>query len=273
MADYSNYPYGRMLKYIESQSIQRRKDSHLNYILSMEKAESMAKLIEIYNHTFQYMAILFFGTQRVPDAWYDLKTWGNNKEYLLEELNYFLNENILHWFERLDNPTNEDSLSAISNLRQAKNTDDIESKLLNLSNPKAYNGVKILIYNRRRLHLLRERSELLTKPYFINQYLSCAKYLAAHGYLFDIIEISIGEDYNISYDNLKEQFQEEIKAQEAEKRAEKKKATLRTVCFTLFCLILLTIFFIISSYIGGMGLIIIIGWIGMLPKILLKGKI
>ena len=245
MADYSKYPYGRMLKYIESQSIQQKKDNHLNYILSMEKAESMAKMIEIYNHTFQYLAILFFGTQKVPDGWYDLKTWGNDKEYLLEELNYFLNENILHWFERLDNPTNEDSLSAISNLRQAKNTDDIESKLLNLSNPEAYNGVKILINNRRRLHLLRERSELLSKPHLVNQYLSCAKYLAAHGYLFDIIEISIGEDYNISYDNLIKQFQEEIKAQEKKTKPNTKSI----IIFILCCIIFIPVMFVVMNYV------------------------
>ena len=84
MTDYSKYPYSRMLQYIEKEVLNWERKNHIDYILSMENAETMEKLIDIYNHVFQYLAILFFGTKKVPRDWYIVETWGYKNEYLLE---------------------------------------------------------------------------------------------------------------------------------------------------------------------------------------------
>ena len=225
MTDYSQYPYGRMLQYIEKRCIELGWNNRIDYVFSMEKAESMEKLIDKYNHVFQYLAILFFGTRKVPRGWYEPKSWGYKKEYLLEELNYYLNENILKWYKRLENPTNKQALSAISNLREAKNTVAVERELLSLSTPNAYNGVDTLIKNREKLYELREKLGGYSNQSLVkSEYLSRSQYLAAHEYIFDIIEISLGKDYDISYDNLIPQFKKYVETREKELEEERLKA-------------------------------------------------
>ena len=62
MADYNNYMYKRMLSYIERRSKELNDDrDYIGYILSMEHAESIEKLIKMYNSCFKVLAYLFFG--------------------------------------------------------------------------------------------------------------------------------------------------------------------------------------------------------------------
>jgi len=281
MADYCIYPYGRMLQYIEKRCIELGWSNRIDYVLSMEKAETMEKLIDIYNHVFQYLAILFFGTKKVPHGWYIVETWGYNNEYLLEELNYYLNENILNWYKRLENPTNKQALSAISNLRKAKNIVVVERELLSLSKPYAYNGVKTLIRNREKLYELREKlggnsNHSLVK----SEFLSRSQYLAAHEYIFDVIESALGKDYDISYDNLIPQFIKYVEAREKRLEEErikiKKKKRKKIIDTVMLGLLMISIGLFLAFVIGKVdliGIIIIIGFIGAIPKVFLTGHL
>ena len=281
MADYCIYPYGRMLQYIEKRCIELGWSNRIDYVLSMEKAETMEKLIDIYNHVFQYLAILFFGTKKVPHGWYIVETWGYNNEYLLEELNYYLNENILKWYKRLENPTNKQALSAISNLRKAKNTVVVERELLSLSKPYAYNGVKTLIRNREKLYELRKKLGGYSNHSLVkSEFLSRSQYLAAHEYIFDVIESALGKDYDISYDNLIPQFIKYVKAREKRLEEErikiKKKKRKKIIDTVMLGLLMISIGLFLAFVIGKVdliGIIIIIGFIGAIPKVFLTGHL
>lgn len=270
-----------MLQYIEKRCIELGWNNRIDYVFSMEKAESMEKLIDKYNHVFQYLAILFFGTRKVPRGWYEPKSWGYKKEYLLEELNYYLNENILKWYKRLENPTNKQALSAISNLREAKNTVAIERELLSLSTPNAYNGVDTLIKNREKLYELREKLGGYSNQSLVkSEYISRSQYLAAHEYIFDIIEISLGKDYDISYDNLIPQFKKYVETREKELeeeriqiKKEKKDKIYRIIIFGVMIVPIAFVMLLLLDSIGLFGIIIIIGFIGLIPKIFLTGHI
>ena len=281
MTDYSKYPYSRMLQYIEKRCIELGWSNRIDYVLSMENAETMEKLIDIYNHVFQYLAILFFGTKKVPHGWYIVETWGYNNEYLLEELNYYLNENILKWYKRLENPTNKQALSAISNLRKAKNTVVVERELLSLSKPYAYNGVKTLIRNREKLYELREKLGGYSNHSLVkSEFLSRSQYLAAHEYIFDVIESALGKDYDISYDNLIPQFIKYVEAREKRLEEErikiKKKKRKKIIDTVMLGLLMISIGLFLAFVIGKVdliGIIIIIGFIGAIPKVFLTGHL
>lgn len=281
MKDYSQYSYRRMLQYIEKRCIELGWSNRIDYVLSMENAETMEKLIDIYNHVFQYLAILFFGTKKVPHGWYIVKTWGYNNEYLLEELNYYLNENILKWYKRLENPTNKQALSAISNLRKAKNIVVVERELLSLSKPYAYNGVKTLIRNREKLYELREKLGGYSNHSLVkSEFLSRSQYLAAHEYIFDVIESALGKDYDISYDNLIPQFIKYVEAREKRLEEErikiKKKKRKKIIDTVMLGLLMISIGLFLAFVIGKVdliGIIIIIGFIGAIPKVFLTGHL
>ncbi len=270
MTDYSQYPYRRMLHYIEKRSKELGKSrDYVQYVLSMEQAESMEKLIDIYNHVFQLLAILFFETRKVPSGWYNPETWGYNNEYLLEELNCCLNENILRWFKRFDAPTNEQSLSALSNLRSSKNVRSIQKEILKVSTPEADKGVSTLLYNRERLDEMRNVRKYFS--YNKYDYLYCSGYLAAHGHIFDIIEISFAKDHNISYDKLAEDYKKDYEREkrrqkeiEDKEKSEAKKLQYYKIGGIILMIPIMLLFIFVIGKIGIIGLIILIGLPGAL---------
>ena len=210
-----------MLQYIEKRCIELGWSNHIDYILSMEKAETMEKLIDIYNHAFQYLAILFFGTKKVPRDWYIVETWGYKNDYLLEELNWCLNENILRWFKRQKSPSNELTLSALSNLHKSKNIVIVQNEILKISTPQADYGVKTLFYIRDKQYDMRRPNS--NYRYNKHDYLYCSGYLAAHGHIFDIIENTCGKNLGISYDNVAIDYKKEVEREEKRKEEKEKK--------------------------------------------------
>ena len=265
MADYSQYKYCRMLEYIESMSSQQKVDNHIDYILSMRSATSIERIIKTYNNTYQFLARLSYGKKRVPIDWYKPKNWGENKEYLVEELNELLNESILSWFNRQEHITNEQALMCISNLRSDNNTKLIEDEILTKTKPKADKGINYLIDIRNKNNNIRKYIEdSKSDAYFSEKlYISNCKYLAAHKHIFDIAEIAFGKQYGISYYNLIEEYKIEVAEEENRIKQKKEEEIMQSMkgfnkvldktCGVVFSAILGLPFALFGGIIGSMG--------------------
>ena len=219
MVDYSKYSCCNMLQYMENRSRQLGRDNHIDYILSMENAESIEELMKIYNNIYKFLAILFFGTKKVPKNWYKPEVWGYNRTYLIEELNTYLNECILKWYQRQDSPTELQAILCIANLRYSDNTYWVAKEILDNPNPKAEKEISRLIGKRNTQYIFRKKLE---KYYdygvkYEREYLKLTRYLAAHGRIMDVAEIYFGKEYGIKYGNLIEDYQKDL---EEEKRQE-----------------------------------------------------
>ncbi len=224
MVDYSKYSCSRMLQYIEERSRQLGKDNHIDYILSMEKAESIEELINKYDHTYQFLAILIFGTKEVPRYWYKPEMWGCDNIYLVDELDNYFNECILKWFQKQESPTDLQALNCISNLRHSDNAHSIEERIESVSTPKADKGLPFLKYVRNRQYNVRKKLEGYCKDqeFFKKEYMRLTRYLAAHGRILDVVDIYFGREYGLRYENLIEDYKKDL-AEEREREEERKK--------------------------------------------------
>ena len=258
-ADCSHNPYKNLFEYIENgcQKVDEKRD-FVKYLHSMEQADSIEQLISIYNNIFKLLAVIFFGTNKMPRKWYQPKTWGHNKEYLVEELNCFLNENILKWFQRQENVTYEQFTLCLSNLRDCENTVTIKDQLLQ------YSGyVSSLSRIVKRHFSIRQKIEL-SYPYeneYKNLYVTISKNLAGHGRIFDVAEVAFGEEYGIFYDGLAEEYKKDIEEEEKREeekllmeKKEKKKDIIKYISF-LVCFL----FIFLSLCISNLNIALIIG--------------
>ncbi len=275
-ADCSHNPYKHLFEYIENgcQKVDEKRD-FVKYLHSMEQADSMEQLISIYNNIFKLLAVIFFGTNKMPRSWYQPKTWGHNKGDLVEELNCFLNENILKWFQRQDNATLELCNLCLSNLRDCENTVTIKDQLLQ------YSGyVSSLSRIVKRHFSIRQKIEL-SYPYeneYKNLYITISKNLAGHGRIFDVAEVAFGEEYGISYDGLAEEYKKEV---EEEKKREERLRIIKVrenrgkkIENIVILLICISLFFALAYFLlkyGIIGLIILIGLPGALIAFIKKG--
>lgn len=73
MTDYRKYSCNRMLQYIEKRSAELEVNNHIDYILSMENENSIEDIIKIYNHAYQFLAILFLELKKYPSDGINLK--------------------------------------------------------------------------------------------------------------------------------------------------------------------------------------------------------
>lgn len=271
--DYSKYSYQRLLEYIDKKVQQREVDFDLvQYLLTMEHAKSIEELVEIYNNTFKKLAILFFDSEDLPYNWYDVRTWGYQKEFILTELNCCFNENLLKWFRKQDNPTKELINKCLVNLRDNINSIEIDKELI-MAISKDENYSELASIRKTYFNCLHNYIKDRHYPH-------CLMLMAGNGRILDAYEMAFGESVGVEFDKLKEQYdkyleqeqkkriEEEIKAKE-----EKKKRMITLFIKLLIVIVASVIFYAILDLIGGLlGLIIIIGLLGNLPKIL-TGKL
>ncbi len=229
-----------MLSYVERRCKELNEDkNYVEYILSMERAESIERLIKLYGNCYKVLAYLFYGSKTIPSNWFVTDTWGYKNGWIVDELNYCLNENILRLYKRQENITDEQAIMCISNLRNAINTREIETEILSTSNPNVDCEIGNLSRIRNSHHKIRKGFQ---KEYIESNYVPNLACLVAHGYILDAVDTSIGKISCISYDNLIEIYNkpiEERKKREEEKQKKIKKE--RTILFVvLFCSILAT---------------------------------
>ena len=279
MSNYSMYPYGRLLTYIDNgcQRIGEERD-FVQYLLTMDEVDSIEALVKRYDNIFKLLAVIFFGTNKLPYRWYVPETWGYNNEYLVDELNLCFNEKIWRWFNKQDSPTSELCKKCIANLRDGENYISMKNLFL-----KSYadNDADIiqLIATQHRHYKLIKKLELDSKlPK--GQYIQSCKVLAWHGRVFDIVEKSLGKTIDVTYDDMAELYQKELELEakrkkEIERNAKKEeeKRLKRSIIIGVLTIPIGLLFMIIIDEIGIFGIIIIIGFIGAIPKLFLTGKL
>lgn len=284
MQDYSDHPYGRLLLHIENKCKQLGEErDFVNYLLSMENANSLEELIKIYNNVFKLLAYLFFGTKDVPHNWYIPETWGRYNFYYVEDLNGYLNENLLKCYTRLKEPTCEQCLMFLSNLRENGNINEIKEAILANTHEVDGNLVLKVLSSRNIQYSSRKEIEKGSnnKTTRIESYIKSSKCLAAYGRIFDVAEIAFGEANYIAYDGMKEQYEADVELERIKKEEEKKKQKeekrtkfINTIILSIIAIIVMIVMICLFAAIGGViGIIIIIGLIGALPSLLLKGKL
>ena len=279
MVDYSKFPYSGLLKYIDEgcKRIGEKRD-FVQYAISMDEVESIEEMINRYNNLYKLLAVIFFGTNRLPNRWYVPETWGYNNEYLVDELNLCFNEKIWRWFNKQDSPTSELCKKCIANLRDGENYISMKNLFL-----KSYadNDADIiqLIATQHRHYKLIKKLELDSKlPK--GQYIQSCKVLAWHGRVFDIVEKSLGKTIDVTYDDMAELYQKELELEakrkkEIERNAKKEeeKRLKQSIIIGVLTIPIGLLFMIIIDEIGIFGIIIIIGFIGAIPKLFLTGKL
>lgn len=229
MANYNSYPYSRMFSFIERKcDILNDEKNYIKYILSMEYANSLDELIKIYNNSYKILAYLFFENKRLPKNWYVTETWGHDNNWLLDDLNFCLNENILNWIRKQNMPTESQALACLANLHDSKNTNYVQNQILSIVVPKVYKGIEHLSRVRSNLTNIRKLIEKGARDLRVkSQYISNCRYMSGNGRIFDIAEISVGNDIGINFENLKEEYENEIirikKEEEEKQRIEKEK--------------------------------------------------
>lgn len=244
--------------------------------MNILRAESIERLIKLYGNCYKVLAYLFYGSKTIPSNWFVTDTWGYKNGWLVDELNYCLNENILRLYKRQENITDEQAIMCISNLRNAINTQEIETKILSTSNPNVDCGIENLSRIRNSHHKIRKGFQ---KEYIESNYVPNLACLVAHGYVLDAVDTSIGKISCISYDNLIEIYNktiEERKKREEEKqkeiKEEKRKRIQRTIMISLLIIPIYISFFYVVGKLGFFGIIILIGFIGAIPKLFLTGR-
>jgi hypothetical protein len=273
MEDYSKYPYQRLLEYIDKKVQQRGADTDLvEYLLTMEHADSIEELVEIYNNTFKNLAILFFDSESLPYNWYDVRTWGYQKEFILTELNYCFNENLFKWFKKQIEPSKELVKKCIFNLRDNENRIEIDEELIKAIPD---NDDNIEFYSIRNEYL-----NLLHNNIKNHDYKHCIKIMAGCGRIFDAYEVSYGESTGIVFDKLAEEYNHYLelkKKKEFERQRKAKEEKRKKIIAYIVSFVFLVIFFVLLDFIlkkigGIIGVIIIIGFLGAIPKLFLTGK-
>ncbi len=278
--------YKKLFEYIENGCKQHviEKD-YVKYLLSMEQAESIEQLINIYNNIYKLLAIIFYGSKNVPNSWYKHEYWGVEPHSIVLDLSQFFNENLLSWFKRQSNPTVEKCSLCITNLRECINSGYIERRVLSIAGETNAKSINVWS-NWRRLHheCLLEINKLdkYGKHYvsLISKYKVCSIELASCGRIFDVVEEAFAKQHNIDYNELlvqhKKKLEEEEIARKKEEEQKTEEATNKKVKNFLAVVVIITlciIFMIIIEKLGFFGIIIIIGLIGLIPKIFLTGKI
>lgn len=222
MNDYSKYQYGNLLNYIDEgcKRIGEERD-FVQYILTMDKVESIGELIKRYNNIYKLIAVIFFGSHKLPARWYVPETWGYYKRYLVDDLNLCLNENIWKWFRRQENPTPEICKICVANLRNSDKMISVENGFLNEYVKKESVILTLLNVQSNHYNLMKRiQKEGLNNNNLKGEYIQYVQFLAVHGRIFDVAEISFGKDNGISYDNLIEDYKNRI--EEEQKRIEKR---------------------------------------------------
>lgn len=252
-------PLSALLDHIEKGCQQINEERNLvDYLLSMEKASSLDELIHKFNNVFKLLCNINFKDKRTPKDWYLYKYW---KDWIyIEVLLCYLNENILSLYKRQGDYSKKQFNKFLINLRNCKNRKIIEQEILNISHKKCNSKLNNLINNRYELHKNR-RGYYKYESKDLDYYTT----LVGNDYILDEIDYQIVLNYGFNQEKLKEQY--------LHLKKENKIKNIKGIAIIIVALIVFALLFILFSKIGIFGLIIIIGFLGLVPKILITGKI
>ena len=245
LPDDSQYPHKRLLQYIKEECEQRneRRD-YLQYLLSMEDADSIEKMISIYNDFILFFADIQPEKRNVSPKWYMYLGWLRQKRNIISDLDAFLNDCILKWVSRQEECTYDQYIHSLTNLREGINATKIENEILQKSGITKNRDIIILIGKRAEQNQLRLKIESGSKNQeLIGRYEELSYYIAGHGRLFDIAEIELGRDNGIFLNDLGEIYKknlakekELIAAREKEMKNEKRQTVAIAILVILFAI-------------------------------------
>lgn len=272
MEDYSQHPHSSLFRYIDDGCRKtNEKRDYVRVLFSMEEAESLDKLINTYSLIYKFMGSIVWDINPLPLSWYISEAWDVEEKKMLDELNCYLNENILKCCNK-HNGT--DVKKGIINLRKSNNRYAIQNELLKDISQEEIKSVEYLIDNRDLHNDLRKRIEqnyTTFKKDLNNRYTRSSYYLAGHGYIFDIAEIECGRRIGISYDDLLEKFKKDVERIKEEQeikiaRQKKEKRTIikRSIVLAIIMIPILFLVFLTIDKIGLIGAIVLIGLPGAL---------
>ena len=274
MADYSNFSYKRLLEFFE---VEDRYDKNggdsAEYLLSMSNASSIDDMIVIYNNVFKKIAYYVYCRQSLPVTWFMTESWGS-KAYLSSELNKCLNENIERWYKNHSNPTKEDCIACIVNLRDSNNIYHIQNEITQYHHLDGLHGLEEILGYRGSLFSVINKIRNLTPStlddYLLlkDQYVDLMDHLLSYGYKKSIKEDKFEELRGIDINKeIKKKKEKKIEV----KTLEAKQQNGGSFWNIVLCVII--IFLIIAAIcLGPIGVIIILGLLGFIPKLLIKGK-
>lgn len=313
MNDISKYPFKRLLVYLDERGRQTNEElDWAGYLLSMNQANSIVKLIGIYNNVFTILASFILRTKKLPDNWYQTERLGIGNAYLFDELCQCCNDNILRLFKECKNPTKEQCITFLVNLRNGgDNVVKIQNEIINNIHDEL-NDIYYFTSVRNKYYFYKKNLESSYLYYSergsdFNYFRHNSKMLASHGRIFDIADNNFAKKLNIDFERLKQEYAEELKKWKItakEKRKNRQEQSIRNYealytgdyeeepennkqnnkevskisniqsIFIALCVlpIFLGILFLVSS-LGLMGIIVVVGFIGLIPKIFLTGKI
>ena len=274
MVDYSNHSYKSLLQFIDDGCKQIGEDrDYVSYLLSMEDAESIEELIKIYNNVFKLLVNIHFGVGNAPKKWDMIETGGKEYRYRVIQLNTYLNENILKWYQRQGVFTHEQASLCLSNLRKSESTYVENAIVCSLSKDEQKNIanlISIAEYQDQMRTLVNTSYSDLDKH--ISAYKNYSKILAGHGRVFDAAELQFGKRLCIDYEVLAQQYKEEVelkikreKEEKAREKEEKKKMIIYLAIKAILLIPIVGVGIYLFNLIGGpLGLFILIGLPGAL---------
>lgn len=275
MTDYSKYSYRKLLEFFELEDRYNKKGvDSVGYLLSMSNAKSIDELIAIYNNVLKKIAYYVYCRQE-SDTWFMTESWGE-KSYLAIELNDCFNENIDRWYKSIENPSKEDCILCVVNLRESNNKSKIQSNITSYHYLEDLHDLALILADREDVYTIIKQIRSINHysldsyPKLKEEYIAVMEKLLSYGYKKTVIEDKFEELRGIDIDKEIE-HKKEIEALEFKQRKSDKAWN-----FFFFACCLSVIAFIIwlVSDIGVnfLGIIVIIGLLGAIPKLFLTGK-
>lgn len=110
--------------------------NHSDILLSMQNSTSIKELVCIYDKVFKRLVRLTYGEDesRFPSYWYKPVFWMENRGYLAEELDNYLNCNILRLLKNNLSKSNELFIACLLNIRNGSNKENTQRELFSLCN-------------------------------------------------------------------------------------------------------------------------------------------
>lgn len=277
MIDYSQHPYKRLLEFIDTgcQKINEERD-FVSHLLSMEQANSIEELVRILNVTFKVLAVIHFGSIKLPSNWYKYLSWENEDKYYVKDLFSFFNKKLLKWYVNLERyPSLDQRAFCIANLRDEYNQYEIVQAIMGV---RGFDfPYSIIELNRERnsfFSLINDLEGYTTNNYKYNEvwakYKTATKVLAGNGRIFDIIDEENLKKHAIDAEKLRLKYKQELEERRRQEKERRKQEIKRKRIKNSISTIKL-----IDNVGKGIGLVLgnlFLGFIGALFSGLRKGK-
>lgn len=230
---------------------------YAQYLLSMNDKYSIDDFVKIYNDVLaKLLSYLYGDSENYPSSWWDYSTHYILYPSKLKELDLFFNKQVERLFDARKELNDKFILKCIVNLRPVNNRNKIAQRFIASYQEPGKKGIYDAVSSMKEV----EKARKHISPYNIDTneyreyrdlYIEEIKKLIKLGYVKDLKDISFETDTNIKYI-----------------------ASIKPMLLSfLLAIPLVAIFVYLLKDVSLLGLIVIIGLIGAVPKLLLTGKL